>query len=82
VRKFFIYVSLKNFEMAGVSRTATNRRPYLDDLFVFLLKLAKRRRGLGNGERERLITGMLTPCWAADVLMSVVGHGVASPWVN
>jgi hypothetical protein len=25
---------------------------------------------------------MLTPCWAADVLMSVVTHGVASPWVN
>jgi hypothetical protein len=36
VRKVFIYVSPKNFEMAGVSRTATYRRPYLDGLFVSL----------------------------------------------
>src|SRR5450631_133623 len=67
--------------MAGVSRTATHRRPYLDDRLAALQQLVDRRRGFGNGERERSITGMLTPCWAADVLMPVVTHGVASPWV-
>jgi len=36
VRKAFIYVPPKNFEMAGVSHTATYRRPYLDDIVVSL----------------------------------------------